>query len=198
MAAVPETWSERAKVSICVEGDSDVQFEADTETVDVDVGDKDIEAIATLSGGRLVKYIPQEMTTITLETYPIQAGTDSGTTGKGFFDLMHSQDASQPVSVSVDHTRNRYRLVALWTNDTTNTAAHSAVASGSYALRVIGCGFFTSVKGPNYTDGVVKFTVQMKCPPFKKDGSANVNIGSCDTSATMSAVTTFSATQQGF
>lgn len=197
MAAVPETWSERGKISICVEGGSDVQFETDTDTFDCDLGDKDIEAIATLKGGRLVKYIPQEMTVITLEAYPIEAGTATGTTGKGFFDLMHSQDASQPVSVSVDHVRNRYRLVALWTNDTTNTTAHGAIASGSYALRIIGCGFFTSVK-PSYTDGVVKFTVQMKCPPFKKDGSANINIGSCDATATMTAVTTFSATQQGF
>jgi len=110
---------------------------------------------------------------------------------------MNTQDATQPLSVSVDHVRNRYRMAVLWTNDTTNTTAHGDIASGSYALRVIGCGFFTSVK-PSYTDGVVKFTVQMKCPPFKKDGSANVNIGSCDTSATMAALTTFSATQQGF
>jgi len=74
MAAVPELWSERAKIAICVEGGSDVAFEADTETTDVDLGDKDIEAIATLKGGRLVKYIPQEITTITLEAYPLQAG----------------------------------------------------------------------------------------------------------------------------
>lgn len=197
MAAVPETWSERGKVAICVEGGSDVDFEILTDTTDIDMGDKDIEAIATMAGGRLVKYIPQEVTTITLEAYPLEAGTASGSTGKGFFDLMNTQDASQPVSVSVDLVRNRYRMALLWTNDTGNASADAAVASGSYALRIIGCGFFTSVK-PSYTDGVVKFTVQMKCPPFKKDGTANVNIKSCDTTATMAALTTFSSTLQGF
>ena len=161
------------------------------------MGDKDIEAIATMKGGRLVKYIPQEITTITLEAYPLEAGTDTGTTGKGFFDLMNTQDATQPVSISVDHVRNRYRIALLWTNDTGNASADAAVASGSYALRIVGCGFFTSVK-PSYTDGVVKFTVQMKCPPFKKDGSANINLKSCDATTTMAALTAFTATQQGF
>lgn len=197
MAAVPETWSERAKISICVEAGTNIQFETLTDTVDVDLGDKDIEAIATMKGGRLVKYIPQEMTTITLEAYPLEAGTKSGTTGTGFFDLMNTVDSTQPLSISVDLVRNRYRMAMLWTNDTSNTSAHTSVASGSYALRIVGCGFFTSVK-PSYTDGVVKFTVQMKCPAFKKDGTANVNIGSCDTTAALVALTSFTNASNGF
>ena len=197
MSATPETWSEKAKVSIAAEGASDVQFEALTETIDIDMGDKDIEAIVNTKGGRLVKYLPQEMTPITLEAYPLEAGTDSGTTGNGFFDLLNTQDASQPISISVDHNRDRYRMAILWTNDTTNTGAHLAVAPGSLGLRVVSCGFFTSAK-PSFTDGVLKWTVIMKAPPFKKDGTANVNIGSCDAVATMLALTAFTATVNGF
>ena len=197
MAAVIETWSEKAKVSICVEGETDVQFEALTETIDVDIGDKDIDQIVTTKGGRLVKYTPQEITTITLEAYPLEAGTATGTTGEGFFDLMNSQDATQPLSISVDHNRDRYRMAILWTNDTTNTSASTAVAAASLGLRIVGCGFFTSVK-PSFTDGVLKFTVLMKCPPFKKDGTANVNVGSCNTATAMDSLSSFTATVNGF
>jgi len=197
VCANPETWSEKAKVSICVEGGSDVQFESLTETIDIDIGDKDIEAITTTKGGRLVKYTPQEMTSTTLEAYPLEAGTATGTTGQGFFDLLNTQDATQPISISVDHTRCRYRMAVLWTNDSTNTSAHGAVASGSLGLRVVTCGFFTSAK-PSFTDGVLKWTVMMKAPPFKKDGTANVNVGSCNATATMTALAAFTATVNGF
>jgi len=198
--AVPESWSERCKISIAAEGlavASEIQFEALTETVDIDIGDKDIEAIVNTKGGRIVKYTPQEMTTITLEAYPLEAGTGTGTTGNGFFDLLNTVDATQPLSISVDHTRTRYRMTILWTNDTTNTAAQNGVASGSLGLRVAACGFFTSAK-PSFTDGVLKFTVQMKAPPFTKAGTANVNVGSCDATAALTIMTTFTATQNGF
>jgi len=193
----PESWSEKAKVSICVEGATDVQFESLTETIDIDLGDKDIEAIANVKGGRIIKFIPQEMTTITLEAYPLEAGTDTGSIGKGFFDLLNTQDTTQPLSISVDHARNRYRVAILWTNDTTNTAAHLAVTGGSLGLRVVACGFFTSAK-PSFTDGVLKWTVQMKAPPFKKDGTANVNIGSCNTATALAALSAFTTTENGF
>lgn len=192
MAATPTTWSEKAKVSFAVESGSDIQFEADTETVDIDLGDKDIEAIATLKGGRLVKYLPQEMSTITLEAYPLQAGTATGTTGYGFFDLMNSVDPTQPLTIAVDHVRNRYRCTILWTNDTTNTSAHTKVTSGSLGLRVIACGFVTSVK-PAFTDGTLKFTVQLKAPPFKKDVTANVRIDSTDGTAELGALSSFTS-----
>lgn len=192
MAAIPESWSEKAMVSICVEAGTDVQFESLTETIDIDMGDKDIEAISTTKGGRLVKYLPQELTTVTLEAYPLEAGTDSGTTGKGFFDLLNTQDASQPISISVDHVRNRYRMAVLWTNDTTATSAHGVVASGSLGLRFVGCGFFTSAK-PAFTDGILKWSVQIKCPPFKKDVTANIKVESCDATAELPALASFTS-----
>ena len=75
MARKPETWSELANVGITILGGSEVQFATITETVDIDLGDKDFDAIATLGGGRLVKFNPQDVTTITLEAYPLEAGT---------------------------------------------------------------------------------------------------------------------------
>lgn len=199
VGTAPETWSEKAKVSISKEGGSEIIFASLTETIDIDIGDKDIEAIATTSGGRLVKYVPQEITTVTLEVYPLEAGTLTGaaanSAGTGFFDLLNTGAAAEPQLLSVNQTRNRYRICILWTNDISATVyAHSALSLvSSLGLRFVGCGFFTSAK-PAFTDGVMKWTVQMKCPPFKKDGTANIRIDSGDGTATLTAVGNFTTT----
>ena len=192
--ATPETWSEKGKVSIMIEGGtSNIEFETITETSDIDIGDKDIDVIATLKGGRLVKYTPQDVTTITFEAYPIEAGTATGTSGKGFFDLLNTVDSAQPLIVPVDFARNRYRVALLWTNDPTNLVAYGAVATPYLAQRVIACGFFISAK-PSFTDGVLKWTVQHKSPPFKKEATANVQIESTDGTAILTALDNFSTT----
>lgn len=188
MAATPDMWSEKAKVSIAKEGGNDILFDSITETIDIDIGDKDFDVIATIKGGRLVKYTPQEPTSITLEAYPLEGGTSASTAaaeGTGFFDLVNTADASQPIAVSVDHNRDRYRTAIMWTNDTGAAVyAHSATNTTFKALRVVGCGFFISAK-PGFTDGALKFTVVLKCPPFKKDATANVQIGSSDGSGSV-------------
>jgi len=187
----PDTWSETAYVAICKKGGSDMEFRTITETVDVDLGDKDFDVIATLAGGRLVKFNPQEPTSITLEAYPVEAGTDTGNTGKGFFDLMNSSDNSQPLSIAVDRNRDQYRVVILWTDDTSVTSATASVAEGQTGLRIIAQnGYFTSVK-PSFTDGILKFTVTFKCPPFDKDGNANITMESTDGTAALEAVSSY-------
>ena len=186
-----DAWTETGYVAIAKQGGDDVEFRTLTETVDVDIGDKDFDAIATLAGGRLVKFTPQEPTTITFEAYPVEAGTDTGTTGKGFFDLMNTADNTQPLSISLDRSRNKYRVVLLWTDDTTITSATSAVGPNQTGLRIIAKnGYFTSVK-PSFTDGILKFTVTFKCPPFDKDGNANVTMESTDGTATLDAVSSY-------
>jgi hypothetical protein len=184
MANVTDTWSEVAKVAIAAQGGSDVQFASITETVDIDIGDKDFDVIATIAGGRIVKFNPQEPTEITLEAYPLEAGTDTGTTGKGFFDLVHTADTSQPLSIAFDHARSKYRMAVLWCTDTTKLPQEQLASPTVAGLRVVAAdGFFTSVK-PSFTDGVLKFTVKYKVPPFDKNGTANVKVESVDGSAT--------------
>ena len=192
-----DTWSETAWVDIAAQAGSDVAFQTITETVDIDIGDKDFDVIATLKGGRLVKYTPQEPTTITLEAYPVEAGTDSGTTGEGFFDLMNTTDASQPLSITVDRTRSKYRLVILWTDNTSVANASAIVGEAYNALRVVASdGYFTSVK-PSFTDGVLKFTVTYKVPPFDKSGTGNVAIQSTDATASLTALASYTSTVKG-
>ena len=183
-----DLWSETALIAIAAQAGTDVKFASITETVDIDFGDKDFDVIATLSGGRLVKFNPQEPTSITLEAYPLDAGTTgftTATTGAGFFDLMTTYDTAQPLVFANDHNRNKFRIAILWTDNTAITdATTQIVAPTNNALRVVASdGYFTSIK-PSYTDGVLKFTVIYKTPPFDKNASANVKVESVSGSAT--------------
>ena len=190
-----DTWSETALVSISKASDSEVEFYTITETVDIDMGDKDFDVIANLAGGRLVKFNPEEPTTITLECYPVEAGTDTGAAGKGFHDLLWGgikSDATQPLSLSSSRTREKHRMTILWTDDTSVTTASASINLGQSGLRIIAKnGYCTSVK-PSFTDKVLKYTVTYKFPPYDKDGTANVEVQSTDATATMTMLATWS------
>lgn len=187
----PDTWSEVAFVSLQELNGTAKEFYTITETVDIDIGDKDFDVIATLAGGRLVKFNPQEPTTITLEAYPVEAGTDTGAVGKGFFDLMNSADGTQPLAIPVDRVRTKMKAYLLWTDDTTVTSASSAININQSGLRIVAQnGYMTSCK-PSFTDGVKKWTVALKFPPFDKSGNANVTIYSTDGTATQTVATTY-------
>jgi len=195
-----DTWSETALIAIAAQAGTDVKFASITETVDIDFGDKDFDVIATLAGGRLVKFNPQEPTSITLEAYPLDAGTtgfSTATTGAGFYDLMSTLDTAQPLVYSNDHNRNKYRIAILWTDSTSITDATAQVVTPTNsAMRIVASdGYFTSVK-PSYTDGVLKFTVVYKVPPFDKNGSANVKVESVSgaTTATLTALASYTST----
>lgn len=184
---VPDTWSELAKVAIAAQSGTEVEFQAITETVDIDMGDKDFDVINTLAGGRLVKFTPQEPTSITLEAYPVDAGTvgfTTAATGTGFFDLFTTADTAQPLVYPLDKTRTKYRIAIMWT-DASVTAAGQVIAPTNYALRVVAAdAYFTSVK-PSFTDGLLKFTVVAKVPAFDKSAAANVKVESIGGSATV-------------
>lgn len=192
-----DTWSETALVAIAAQSGSDVSFQTITETVDIDIGDKDFDVVATLGGGRLVKFTPQEPISITLEAYPLEAGTASGLTGTGFFDLVHSADTSQPLIIPVNRVRTKYRVAILWTDNTSVTYATQQIPAANKALRIVAAdGFFTSVK-PSFTDGVLKFSVVFKVPPFDSSGTANVSIMSTDATSTLTAMASYTSLIKG-
>ena len=196
-AAVDDAWMEVCLIGISIASGSDIQFAALTETVDFDIGEKDIEGIPLVNGGRVTKFTPEGDSTITFEAYPLQAGTDTGATGLGFYDLMHSVDSSVPIRVTNDRDRDKYRVLVLWTNDPTPTTAQATTSNTYSALRIgMADGHFTSVK-PNFTDGVLKFTVTFKCAAFDKSGTGNVMMESCAGSTAgdiLPAVASYTAT----
>lgn len=181
--AVDDAWMETCLIAISKIGGSDLAFAGITETVDFDIGSKDIEGIPLVNGGRVQKWTPEGDSSVTFEAYPIQAGTDTGSTGLGLFDLMHSVDAAVPIRVSNDRNRDKYRVLVLWTNDATATTAQSTTAANYWALRIgLAEGHFTSVK-PSFTDGILKWTATYKTTAFDKAAVANVIMESAAGSA---------------
>jgi hypothetical protein len=177
--AVDDAWMEECLIAISKIGGSDIQFAGLTETVDFDIGEKDIEGLALVNGGRVTKWVPEGDSSVTFEAYPLEAGTDTGTTGKGFFDLLHSVDASVPIRITNSRNRDKYRLLVLWTNDPTPTTAQASTANTYSAFRIgMADGYFTSVK-PSFTDGILKFTVKYKVTAFDKSAEGNVMMESC-------------------
>ncbi len=192
--SAPDTWSETALVSISKASDSELDFYSITDTIDINFGEKNFDVVSTMKGGRLVKFNPQDPTEITLELYPVEAGTDTGSAGKGVFDILWpgiKNDTSQPISVSSSRVRQKLRLSILWTDDTTVTSAISAINLNQTGLRVIVQNAFCTSANLSYTDKVAKVTATFKAPPFDKSGNANITIQSTDGTATMTMGTTW-------
>ncbi len=191
-----DAWQEKCLVTISKEGEGDVTFQALTETVDIDVGEKDNEGMPLVNGGRVNKITPETDTSITLEAYPLQAGTTAtadDTAGTGFFDLLHTSDASQPIAITNSHTRNKYRIAILWTSDTSVTNAADTTTVGYEAYRFTAArGHFTSVK-ESFTDGIKKTTIVYKTPAFDKSANSNIKEESTDTSIALPALNAYTS-----
>ena len=84
---VNDAWMEESLISISKIGGDEVQFSSLMETADFDIGDKDIEGIPLVNGGRVTKWTPEADSTVTFEAYSLESGA-----GEGFFDLLHVDD----------------------------------------------------------------------------------------------------------
>jgi hypothetical protein len=167
-----DAWMETCLISISKIGGSELAAQGLTETVDLDIADKDIESVPLVNGGRVTKWQPQGDSSITFEAYPVETGTDTGSVLKGWDDLMNAVDSSVPLRILNTRTRNKYRVVIMWTNDTAATTAVTATLANASALRIGGAdGYFTSVK-KSFTDGVLKYTCIYKWAPFDKAANA--------------------------
>lgn len=206
--ARPESWNETAYVTITAQSGGDVDFCSVTETIDIDEGERPIDTVKTLCGGRIVRSTPQEDTTVTFKAYPVQAGTVSGTTGYGFYDLFYESVTTATGSVIVDNAksgaRSKYRVAILWTDDDTSNSASRAVVSPTYAgKRWTGRnGYITKVK-PSYESGgePLSYDVTFVIPARQSDGStANIQVESVDGvgTATMTALTSYTTDTSGF
>jgi len=141
--------------------------------------------------------MPETEATITLEAYPIDVGTatTAAGTGTGFFDLLYTNTTTtEPQTIVADRTRNKIKIVLLWTTITSTNATDAVVVTpANAALRMqFAEGYITSVK-PAFTDGIVKYTIEAKFPAFNKAGTGtntfeSVNITSGGTTTTLSAV----------
>ena len=188
MPTAPDAWTETAFV-ILNDGTTDTAIQTITETIDLDQGEKPMEGVPTISGGRLKKFSPQEDTSITFEAYPIAIGDKTAATQDGldlFFNAGTDSDA--PFSATSSRSRTTFTVTILWTDDATVSGAKDEVTSGSYGLRYVFANCDMTSCKPSFTDGILKATYVFKCPAFNKAGTANITASSTDGTAALPAL----------
>lgn len=188
-----DAFSERTYIAISELDGTRRSFSAEIETIDISGGDKDFDTIANVGGGRIKKFLPQTDIEVTMEGYAVEMGTASGTTGTGFYDLLHSADTTQPISISNDHTRTNYELILLATNKPSVSDAAEAIANDYEAERwKFQGGHFVNLTA-SFTDKIWKFTLKYKVPPFTKSAASTVTYESTDGTADLPIVTAYSS-----
>lgn len=187
----PDMWSQRMWVSICKLDGSWVDYHTIIETVDVDEGDKDIEEKFNIGGGRMVKDVPQPMTTITFEAYEVGIGTTSGDNVSFTQPFTGgTYDATGALSRERSHTFDKFRVALLWTNQVVSTA-YEGIDASSEAYRYSADEVrVTSHKQAN-TDNEKKSTIMLKIPQFNKEGLSNIVEEDCTASQTLDALSVY-------
>ncbi len=139
-----DAWQRQAFISIESSSTVKMQYEALTETIDIDMGERDLDKIDLLNLGQIPKHGAIGICTVTFEGYPLQAGTSdtSGATrgtpkgglAKGYFELFanagHS-DTSQPLDLDMSLTLSRYRVAILWTDEDRTSGTLSAASNAT-------------------------------------------------------------------
>lgn len=185
-----DAWDEMCLVGIMKKGGSEVQYAGIIEDISgLDFGDKDIEVVATLAGGRIVKRRPQAEESLTLKVYPVSADLD----GSGFVQLFHPQsaeDTSDPIEVSNTRLRNKYRVILLWASTLPAAASTQPEANASaYRIQIFNA-YLTQYK-PSFDGKEMTAEIAFKWAPFDKAALANKIEESTDGSAQLSAASAY-------
>ncbi len=154
-----DAWMEECLIGMSVIGGEEVQFASIIETSDFDIGEKDIEGVPLVNGGRLTKWIPEGDSTITFEAYPLETGA-----GRGFFDLLHGNKVivsgttttatpNKLVDTSENFTIQGVRVGDRIKNTTDTTYATVSAIDSSTQLS-ISADVFTSSEDYTITRGV--------------------------------------------
>ena len=186
-------WSETCLIGVTAKDGSEVQFAALIETVDIDMGDKDVEVIANLKGGRVIKKVPQAETTITFEGYPIGIDASAGTGFSELFNDLAGATTIEPLTIDASLVRTLYRVAILWSTGTETTAGAATTASNSaYRFAAANC-YMTSYK-PSFTDGILKATISFKVAPFNRLGIAQIREESTEGTTALTVLGSYNTT----
>ncbi len=185
---MPDSWKEVCMVGILIDGGAEVQFAALTEDITaLDWGDKEIEGIPLVSGGRVAKLTPMGDESVTMKLYPV----DALLTGTGVVQHFHPQstaDSTQPILADNTRTRNKHKVILTWATQLPATAGAVSTANAcSYRIQVINA-YMTRYK-PSFDDKIFSCEVTFKWAPFTKAAAANKREESTDGTVQIPVVT---------
>ncbi len=95
----PSAWQETCHVSIQKKGQAGQQFGAITPSVDISEPDYQVEGIAVVSGGRIMKQTAQEDGEVTLEIHPVDVAWMKG----GVISSINGDGTTTTLSTSAAH-----------------------------------------------------------------------------------------------
>ncbi|MHA1408894.1 MAG: hypothetical protein ACTSQY_01000 [Candidatus Odinarchaeia archaeon] len=174
----PDAWRQEVLISIgkMASGESFQEFRTQTESVEISLPNKDVEAIPCIGGNRLVKYIPAEMAEISFEAYLVS--TEEDYIPEWFAGTTDSNGDSDEYEFKFGSNRHLFHIVLTWTNDYNNTSAASTVADHYAAFRYeFKHAYLISCNG-KWEDNMLKFTFKFKVAPFDNNGNSNINTSS--------------------
>lgn len=189
----PDAWREVCKIGI-IQGTTCTEFAGFTEDITaMDWGEKDIEGLPLVNGGRVVKFTPMTDESITLKVYPVKADANTTESVSQLFHPQTALDSTVPIVVNNSLTRNQFGIILLWA--TTLPATSQTVPGDSipaYRIQVINA-YMTSYK-PSFDDKIFSAEVTFKWAPFAKDGTKNKREESTDGSQPLAAAITSATT----
>lgn len=192
---LPDSWQEVYHVSIIAEGGTAVSLSGMTEDVTaMDWGEKDIEGVALINGGRVAKFNPMGDESITLKVYDTKA--DDATTNSmiQFFHKQSTADTTDPIAVDNTITRQKFGIVMLWA-ETLPADATTLPAISKTAYRIQVRNAYMTVYKPDLGDKQKSAEITFKWTPFDKAAAANKREestqGSVQLPAAMTTATAF-------
>ena len=191
--SLPDAWKEVCLIGIIPEGSSTaVEFAGFTEDITgMDWGEKDIESMALVNGGRVVKYTPMTDEEFTLKVYDTRADDLATNSVVQLFHKQSTSDVTQPIVVTNTITRQSFGIILLWAD--TLPATSQTVPAGSavsYRVEAINC-YMTKYK-PSYDDKIKSAEVTFKWAPFDQAAAGNKKESSTDGSVAIPAAITSS------
>jgi len=172
----PDAWKEVFLLDLIDSDDNVIQFEGLTEDITgFDLGEKDIEGIALVNGGRVVKFTPMTDESFTIKVYPVSAGISGEAAATGTQQLFHKQstpDTTQPIVVVNTITRQQFGLVFL--RATILPASASTLPAVNVVCRrteVINA--YMTKDSISWDDKMESAEIMFKWAPFNKLGVSN-------------------------
>lgn len=180
-----KAWYDKAYISVSAESGSEVQLRAKTTSLNITGGNFDIESIDTF-GGQIKRIGRRD---------DFEISFDGVLTSNQDFDwIFHGKTVATDTSITSSSVAD-YRLCLLWTNQSSVTDASQAISTTSEAYReiyaeanMISCE--KSMDAGEHLTASIKF----KLPFEDSTGTINFKKEMCDTTSSLSAVTSYTST----
>lgn len=191
-----DAWKEVCKIGIIpASGTTAVEFAGFTEDITaMDWGEKDVEGMALLNGGRVVKFTPMTDESITLKVYPVKSN-GAVSDSEYVASLFHGTGATSTIPAVVNNaiTRDTNGIILIWSEALPATSQTLPAASKkAYRIQIVNA--YMTKYSPSFDDKTFSAEITFKWAPFKKDGTSNKREEYTDGSVQLAAAITSSTT----